>query len=151
MPAAEGFLVIFPVELFRERPAGREPMIENVYGAVPPVATMLALYDSPTEPFGRLVEVIAKGVPGEIVIDSHAYEFFTGLLESCTLKYSRERPAAVGVPEIIPLELIERPEGRFPASRKNVYGEVPLAALIVALYGTPTVPAGRLVVVILRA
>ena len=66
---------ICPDALSRVRPVGKEPMIENVYGAVPPETTMPATYELPTEPFGRLFVVIASGIGfglGEIVIDKPA-------------------------------------------------------------------------------
>ena len=41
---AEGVPVIVPVEAFRARPAGREPLVsDQVYGDTPPVAERVAL------------------------------------------------------------------------------------------------------------
>jgi hypothetical protein len=42
-----GVPVIAPVDVLRERPAGR-PVALNEYGTVPPVAVRLALYAAPT-------------------------------------------------------------------------------------------------------
>ena len=41
---AEGVPVMVPVEAFRVRPAGREPLVsDQVYGETPPVAVRVAL------------------------------------------------------------------------------------------------------------
>ena len=58
-------------------------------------------------------------------------------------------PAAVGVPEMTPCELIVSPVGRPGAV--NVIGAVPVAVQV-KLYGTPTVPvAGGAALVIVGA
>ena len=81
----DGVPVITPVPLFSVKPAGRDPMVVNVYSPLPPVATTPALYDSPTEPFGRRLEVIANGIGlGVIVIDRSAAAVWRGVLESFT-------------------------------------------------------------------
>jgi hypothetical protein len=60
-----------------------------------------------------------------------------------------EVPAVVGVPEITPvLALIANPAGSAPEYTLHVYGFVPLVAAIVAEYAPPTIPFGKLVVVI---
>ena len=46
-----------------------------------------------------------------------------------------------------PEALTVRPEGNCPARTLQVYGGVPPVAASVALYATPTVPFGKLVVV----
>ena len=51
----------------RERPAGRDPVVnENVYGAVPPDAAIVWLYDAPTELLGRLAGVTE--IDGQVII-----------------------------------------------------------------------------------
>ena len=56
-------------------------------------------------------------------------------------------PSVVGTPEITPVdELSVRPAGRVPEITYHVAGE--LLAVSVAEYDVPTVPEGRLVVVI---
>lgn len=48
-PAVVGVPVIAPVEVFRVRPGGREPLpILNVYGGVPPEAAKADEYAMPT-------------------------------------------------------------------------------------------------------
>jgi hypothetical protein len=56
-------------------------------------------------------------------------------------------PAAVGVPEMTPAELIARPGGSAPLASDHVYGGLPPVAPSVVEYGTPTVAAGSDVVV----
>ena len=49
VPAVVGVPVIAPVEAFNVSPGGSDPlMIENVYGATPPVTTRAELYATPT-------------------------------------------------------------------------------------------------------
>src|SRR5258708_26118432 len=71
-----------------------------------------------------------------------------GLVESVTVITAVLFPAGpVGVPVITPAALIESPAGK-PVAVK-VYGAVPpLALTVVAVYATPTTPAGSEVVVI---
>jgi hypothetical protein len=57
--------------------------------------------------------------------------------------------AAVGVPLIAPA-LNDRPAGRVPLVRAQVYGVVPPVAARVALYAVPTCPLGSEVVVIVN-
>jgi hypothetical protein len=52
--AALGVPVIAPVVELRARPAGRFPSVRtNLYGAVPPVASIAPEYGTPTTPVGR--------------------------------------------------------------------------------------------------
>jgi len=51
---ALGVPAIAPVVELRVRPMGRAPSVrENLYGAVPPVATITPEYGTPTTPVGR--------------------------------------------------------------------------------------------------
>ena len=66
--------------------------------------------------------------------------------ESVTFTVTVELPAVVGVPLTVqPLML--RPSGSVPAVMVQLYGEVPPLTPMIALYGTPTVPEGRVEVV----
>ena len=57
---------------------------------------------------------------------------------------SESDPAVVGVPEIVPVDgSSANPAGSEPAGTDQVYAPTPPLALSVALYGTPTVAAGR--------
>jgi hypothetical protein len=91
--------------------------------------------------------VIATGGTGTvallIAIEKVAFprEFFTG---SVTVTVKAYVPAVVGVPEISPLVLKNRPAGKLPPVTKNWYGAVPPKAVKVALYAVETVPDGRL-------
>jgi len=63
-----------------------------------------------------------------------------------------EVPDAVGVPEMVPVdEPSERPAGRLPETTDHEYGVTPPVAATVWLYATPTVPPGKLDVVITRS
>ncbi len=68
-----------------------------------------------------------------------------GLLESLTCSVTVALPAVVGVPLTVQ-PLRTRPPGSVPVM-EQVYGEVPPLIPIGAVYGTPTVPFGRVVVV----
>ena len=59
-------------------------------------------------------------------------------------------PAADGVPEITPLLFRLKPVGRLPTEIDHVIGVVPVAARV-WLYDCPTVPAGKVDVVIVGA
>lgn len=68
---------------------------------------------------------------------------------SVTLAVKFEVPAVVGVPVIAPLDVLsDSPAGRLPDEMAHVKGEVPPLRASVWLYAVPTVPFGRLDVVI---
>lgn len=56
-----------------------------------------------------------------------------GLLLSFRVNPTENVPAAVGVPEITPLELSERPAGILPDANDHEYGWLPPEAVRVAL------------------
>lgn len=113
---------------------------------MPPAAVTAALYAEPTVPAGRDAVVMA-GCVDTIVMDRFAIAVCpVGVVESVTVSVTGLVPAAVGVPVIWPDAFIERPAGK-PVAEK-VYGGAPPAALTLALYAEPTVPAAREVVVI---
>ena len=107
-----------------ERPAGREPVIEQAYGVVPPAAVIEALYAIPTVPLGRTLVRLR----GELmVMDTAAVAAAPGLSFTWTVKF--DVPCAVGVPEITPVDgEMERPAGRDPAVMLHEYGVTPPAA-----------------------
>ena len=73
-------------------------------------------------------------------------------LASLTVTEKEELPAVLGTPVMAPLEARDRPPGRDPPARVQVYGAVPPVAWRVWEYATFTTPAGRgLVVVMVRA
>lgn len=111
-----GVPLIAPVDAFRERPAGRLPVVtaHDVYGVIPPVAAKVApLYAVPITPAGKLVVVTASF--GLIVI-------VNCLLAVCAVGVSlsvtvtvKVALVPVGVPVIAPVEaLIARPAGKLP-------------------------------------
>jgi len=127
-PAAVGVPVTWPAELM-ESPAGR-PVAVKLYGVVPPEAVTVALYAVPTVPFGREV-VVSTSPVGAIVMVTFPVLVCAGLLESVTVTDAVNVPAAVGVPVIWPLGLMDSPAGR-PVAVK-LYGMVPPVAVTVAL------------------
>src|SRR4051794_40264320 len=56
LPATVG--VPLTAHAVRLSPAGRAPVMEQLYGVVPPVAVMLALYATPTVPFGSALPIV---------------------------------------------------------------------------------------------
>ena len=68
---------------------------------------------------------------------------------SATFAVKLDVPLVVGVPLMIPVEpASDSPAGRLPALTVHVRGVVPPVSASVWLYAVPTVPAGRLDVVI---
>jgi hypothetical protein len=62
VPAASGVPLMMPVEAFKVSPAGRPPLTtDQLYGALPPVATRVCAYATPTTPPAR-VEVPTDNV-----------------------------------------------------------------------------------------
>jgi hypothetical protein len=110
LPAVVGVpLTTHPVRL---RPSGNVPVIEQLYGEVPPFAVIVELYATPTVPFGS-VFVMFRAL-GAITIVSFALMLCVGLLESVTFTVTVELPAAVGIPLTAqPVRLI--PAGSVPA------------------------------------
>ena len=96
-------------------------------------------------PFGRLASVSVR-FPGLVmVILSGPFVLSCGFDESVTLSLTLEVPAVVGVPLMVQL-LCANPAGSdVEGSRVQVNGAVPPVVRIVAKYGRPTVPFGRLV------
>jgi hypothetical protein len=72
-----------------------------------------------------------------------------GVAESVSCAVNEKVPAALGVPEILPvLVLSARPVGNEPLARDQVYGCVPPLADSPEEYATPTLPPGSDEVVI---
>lgn len=140
LPDAVG--VPLTVHPLRFSPAGSAPVIEQVYGVVPPLAVMFALYTTPTCPFGSVL-VIASAA-GEITIVSSCLAFCAGLPASVTLTVTVALPATVGVPLTVQ-PVRPRPAGSAPVI-EQVYGVVPPLAVMFALYATPTWPFGSVFV-----
>jgi hypothetical protein len=65
LPAALGVPVMAPVAGLRFKPAGSAPVVENVYGGVPPVATIKELYSTPIYPTldGQVTDSVPGGLP----------------------------------------------------------------------------------------
>ena len=112
VPATVGVPLILP-EL-RDNPVGSEPdRIDQVYGAVPPVAVSEVVeYAVPAWPPGREVVVICNGAGAAVMTMLKAREAVRPL-ESCTCTVKFEVPATVGVPLMLPA-LRDNPVGSEP-------------------------------------
>jgi hypothetical protein len=112
-------------------PAGSVPVvIEQLYGVVPPLAPMLALYTTPTVPSGSApVNVRAAGL---ITIVSGPVVVCEGDSESVTFTVTVELPALVGVP-VTAHPVRERPAGSVPDVIAQLYGDEPPVTPMVAL------------------
>lgn len=108
-PAVVGVpLTVQPVSV---RPAGRVPVMEHEYGAVPSLAVMDALYATPTVPPGRVLVIV--NAAGAMTMVSAALTFCAGLPESVTFTVISDEPLAVGVPLTVhPVRV--RPAGSAP-------------------------------------
>ena len=93
-------------------------MIEQVYGPYPPVNATVAEYGTPAFADGSVVVVIVKGA---IVITVKLCVAVTaGVSLSPTFTVNVLVPVAVGVPEITPAALKEKPAGKEPDDTLNV-------------------------------
>ena len=121
--------VMAPVEAARLSPAGSEPPgIDHVYGPVPPDAARVAEYATVNWALGSDVVVTETAVTG-IAMEKLAVALLAGDAESTTLIVKEVVPAAVGVPEMIPVEDANvRPPGNEPEDTDQVYGVVPPVA-----------------------
>ena len=102
--------------------------------------------DAEAVPLPPLVTVTVCSAAGAlvIVIDS-SFVSLPALLVALTVNLAV--PSAVGVPLISPVSLFRlRPAGRLPPSKLHVMGVVPVAVRI-WLYASPTLPSGRVSVV----
>ena len=101
----------------------------------------------PPPPLALNLTVYSAGAALVIVIDS-SFVLLPALLVALTVKVAV--PSAVGVPLISPVSAFRlRPAGR-PPSMLHVIGAVPVAVRI-WLYASPTLPSGRLDVVMVGA
>jgi len=150
VPACVGVPVMTPVEAINDNPGGSvPPKKDQRKGIAPPAAASDALYGVPTVPAGRLVVVIVSVEVGSVVEIVTTKVADDVVDESATSTLKELVPATVGVPEITPVEEFKlRPLGKFPKRTVHVYGGLPPVAVKFAWYGTPTVPLGKLAVVI---
>ena len=115
---------------------------------VPPLAVMVALYTAPTVPLGRVFVIFSVAGAMTMVCDDVA--FCAGLPVSVTFTVTVELPAVVGVPLTVhPVSV--SPAGRVPEEMEQLYGGVPSLAVMVELYTVPTVPPGKVLVMVSAA
>src|SRR5580692_3588618 len=114
VPVAVGVPVTAPVEAFKFRPATIVPLMENVYGGVPPVAVAGPLLNgTPTVPVAVPEQVSWTG--GLMVM---VQPVPVAPRESVTLIVNV--PDAVGVPVTAPVALFRLRPSREPLPSENV-------------------------------
>jgi hypothetical protein len=117
---------------FSVSPAGSVPAVKlHEYGAVPPLTPMVALYGTPTVPFGSMEFASTSGA-GAIVMLSGPVVDSCGLLESVAVTVTLLVPGTVGVPLTVH-PLSASPAGNVPAAIVHAYGAVPPLTPMVAL------------------
>lgn len=125
------------------RPAGMAPEASTQwYGAVPPVTETAPLYGMPTVAAGG-DEMTSTAGAGLITMVMGPVPVTAGLPASVALTVKVPVPAVVGVPVTAQLLPRVRPAGREPEATEQVYGAVPPTMVMLAAYGTWTVPLGR--------
>lgn len=85
-PLAEGVPVIWPVEEFRDKPVGSDPLVtDHVYGVVPPEAVRVAEYAAPSCASGKSpVKIVRDDPVAAIATVKDFAAVCTGELESFT-------------------------------------------------------------------
>jgi len=101
-------------------------------------------------PAGNAGAAIVNGGGATVIVI--AVDFvWTGSLESPTVTANEKFPATVGEPEMIPLDdASEIPAGRLPEESFQVYSGVPPVASRSAEYCVPSIPEGKILVVIVN-
>ena len=99
-------------------------MVAQVSGAIAPGTLRVVLYQEPTTPFGKVVGVMASGVP--IVMLAGHVAVSAGVSESTTCKTKLDVSLTLGVPVIAPVDVLnESPAGSEPEVSDQEYGAVP--------------------------
>ena len=122
VPGLVGVPDITPVELFSDRPEGRD-VTDHVYGGIPPVACSVPLNGLFTVTLLCVIPVIVSAFI--TVIDSACVS--VALLKSLTWTVNDDVPAVVGVPLIAPPLFIVNPAGSEPGESCQIKGAVPPA------------------------
>ena len=124
------------------------PAKSQTRSPVPPVASIFALYPVFSVPTGNKVVVITGGFSLSLTkIARPCSSVRPRVSVARTLKSTV--PTVVGVPVIAPVEVVSvRPDGRAPVTMLHVTAPFLLVAASVPLYGSPTLPPGKVVVVI---
>ena len=114
VPVAVGVPEITPEVVARVSPEGRAPdVIDQAYGAMPPLACRTLEYEEPMVPEGTVVVVIP--MEGGATTSEKVADFVcAGLAESATVTVKLKDPLTAGVPEMVPLAARLTPAGRLP-------------------------------------
>ena len=130
-PAAEAMPLITPVELLRDNPVGRVPVMLNVRGGTPPEAESVVEKYVPLFPCCKVVVVKISEVAAD---RERIYDLSLVLpVESVTLTVIEKLPDSLGVPNIIPFVPKVIPVGSMPLFREKLSGSSPPLATMVAL------------------
>jgi hypothetical protein len=123
-PIAVGVPLTTPVEAFKIRPAGSEPLVTDQVMGVVPEAAKVCEYGVPT----------TAAVKGEaVVIETEAITVRPSCVEALpnelvALTVNVKVPEAVGVPPMTPVAAFNvNPVGKVPPVTDHVMGEVPEA------------------------
>ncbi len=120
VPVTVGVPEIRPAFAARVSPEGRAPdVIDQAYGAMPPVACRTLEYEEPMVPEGTVVVVIAIE-RGATTSEKVADFVCAGLPESETVAVKLKVPLTAGVPEMVPLVARPMPAGRLPEVNTQV-------------------------------
>src|SRR5208282_3690003 len=131
-------------------PVGRVPVCVTVYGGAPPLTAKVCEYATPTVAAGS-----EPGPSDNVATDGAITTVYVccatcGSAEESTAANVNVKLAAVfGVPLSMPCRLSVRPVGSVPVTNPNETVPPPPVVATLALYGAPTVPPGKLAVVIL--
>src|SRR5205085_7823275 len=112
-PGVVGVPVVAPVLVASERPAGSDPGVAgNVLGPVPPLAVTVWLYAVPCVPAGRL-DGFTTSPPAALMVIENVW---VPVLPDVSVAYTVKVVVCtvVGVPEIVPELLSDRPAGSVP-------------------------------------
>jgi hypothetical protein len=134
VPAAVGVPEIVPVP-DSVTPAGSAPeAMLQLYGVVPPLAVSVAEYTVPACPAGNALVVICTGTAVALTVSVNVFVVVcaVGVVESVTFAVKLNVPAAIGVPEIVPVPDSVTPAGSAPEAMLQLYGVVPPVATSVA-------------------
>jgi hypothetical protein len=115
-PVAAGVPLMTPLDA-RLNPAGRLPeLTDQAYGAVPPAAVSVALYEEAAAALGSALVLMTSGGTGDTTVRLNVVvAVCCGFPRSITVIPNVNAPETVGVPEITPVH-DERlnPAGRAP-------------------------------------
>ncbi len=130
VPGDVGVPEITPAVGCMARPGGSEPAAKlQVYGGVPPLATMVARYATPSDPAGKaLVEMFTTVTTVRLSCACAEAGPPAAADESTTCTAKEKVPETVGIPVIVPELLNVKPVGKVPLATLQVRVPTPPVA-----------------------